>query len=115
MSEAAAQIASEVSKQVEIHLGHMNIQQATKSLQEGWLTMLYETNKTIDLKTYLCCCLPMYEAQVLARKDIEIVGQLIQKTESELLEFDRIGEDRLKTIKEMLATCLLYTSPSPRD
>lgn len=115
MSETAAQIASEVAKQVEIHLWNMNIQQATRSLQDGWLTMLFETNKTIDLQTYLYCCLPMYDAQALEKNEIEIVGQLVQKTESELLQFDRIGEVRLKTIKDMLATAGLKLRTESED
>ena len=115
MSEPAARIASEVAKQIEIDLWHMNIQQAMKSLQDGWLTMLAETNKTIDLQTYLCCCLPMYEAQALERNEIEIVGQLVQLTESEVLQFSRIGEDRLETIKEMLATAGLKLRTESED
>ena len=114
MSEAA-RIASEVAKQIEIDLWNMNIQQAMKSLQDGWLTMLAETNKTIDLQTYLCCCLPLYEAQVLERNDIEIVGQLVQLTEAEVLQFSRIGEDRLETIKEMLATAGLKLRTESED
>ena len=115
MSETAAQIASEVAKQIEVDLWHMNIQQAMRSLQEGWLTILAETNKTIHLQTYVCCCLPMYEAQALERQGVEIVGQLIQKTETELLEFDRIGEGRVKTIKEMLETAGLKLRTESED
>ena len=115
MSEPAAQIASETAAQIEIHLQNRNIQQATKSLQDGWLTMLAETNKTIHLKTYVCCALPMREAQALERNDIEIVGQLVQKTELELLEIDRIGEGGLKTIKEMLATAGLKLRTESED
>ena len=115
MSETAARIASEVAKQIEIDLWHMNIQQAMKSLQDGWLTILAETNKTIDLQTYVCCALPMREAQALERNEIEIVGQLVQKTELELLEIDRIGEGGLQTIKDMLATAGLELRTESED
>ena len=40
MSEPAARIASEVAKQIEIDLWHMNIQQAMKSLQDDRLANL---------------------------------------------------------------------------
>ena len=115
MSETAARIARETAAQIEIHLWNQNIQQAERSLQDGWMTMLAETNKTIDLQTYLCCCLPMYEARALERNDIEIVGQLVQLTEAEVLQFSRIGEDRLETIKEMLATAGLKLRTESED
>ena len=67
--------------------------------------------------------LTVRSANCLKAENIYYIGDLIQRTETELLKTPNLGRKSLNEIKEVLATrgltlgmnCLLYTSPSPRD
>ena len=51
----------------------------------------------------------------LKNDNIIYIGDLVQKSEGEMLRTPNFGRKSLNEIKEVLTGCLLYTSPSPRD
>ena len=59
--------------------------------------------------------LSVRSANCLKNDNIVYIGDLVLKTEYEMLRTPNFGRKSLNEIKEVLKGCLLYTSPSPRD